>query len=129
MPLIAVRTNPEQAAEKVEEADLPRGESPLSSIPLNADLNSHHSWAPHALKGHGFSRAVSCCPYDGFRFSVESQSQNQSQKLLGKGDKGLPQQLLTLILTLTFDRESKAIIRTAAYGTAEAVPLQGVRCP
>src|ERR1035438_7050433 len=31
-----------------------------------------------------------CCPDDGFRFSVESQSQNQSQKLLGKGDKGLP---------------------------------------
>jgi hypothetical protein len=51
MPLIAVRTNPEQAAEKVEEADLPRGESPLSSIPLNADLNSHHYMGTSRLEG------------------------------------------------------------------------------
>jgi len=32
-----------------------------------------------------------------------------------------------LILTLTFDRESKATIMTAAYGTAKAVPLQSVK--
>src|ERR1019366_9155639 len=42
-----------------------------------------------------FSAASSAVPqavviYAGFRFSVESQSQNQSQKLLRKGDKGLP---------------------------------------
>jgi len=32
----------------------------------NAALNLHYSWAFHALKGHGFSRAVSYCHYGGF---------------------------------------------------------------
>jgi hypothetical protein len=33
---------------------------------------------------------------------------------------------LTLLLTLIFNRESKATIMRAAYGTAEAVPLQSL---